>query len=170
MLRLIALAILLLVAGLAAFTGWKSREIALRFPATGRFVEVEGGRLHYAERLPDGAPRATVILLHGASGSQADVMAPLGDRLAAEGFRVLAFDRPGHGWSDRPDGRDDASPARQAQLVRQAAERLGVTRAIVAAHSLAGVMATNLAIEHKDFVAGLVLIAPVTHPWPGGIA
>ena len=169
-LRLIGLGFLLLIVGLAAFTQWKSAEIAARFPPTGQFVDVDGGRLHYTQRAAVGRERGTVVLIHGASGSQADMMIPLGDRLAALGFKVVAFDRPGHGWSDRPDGRRDASPARQAQLIRQGAEHLGIHQAIVVAHSLAGVLATNLAIEQLDFTAGLVLVAPVTHPWPGGVA
>ena len=166
---MIGLTLLLVIVGLAAFTQWKAADIAARFPPQGRFVDVDGGRLHYTERAAIGTERAVVVLLHGASGSQADIMLPLGDRLAQAGFRVLAFDRPGHGWSDRPGGRADASPRRQAQLIAQAAHNLGVSRAIVAGHSMAGAAATNLAIEHKDFTAGLVLIAPATHPWPGGI-
>ena len=44
-----------------------------------------------------------------------------------------------------------------------------VTRAIVVGHSLAGALAANFAIDHKEFTQGLVLVAPVTHPWPGGV-
>ena len=60
------------------------------------------------------------------------------------------------------------TPDRQAALIRASIEKRGVPRAIVVAHSLAGVVATNLALDHKDFVTGLALVAPVTHPWPGG--
>ena len=45
---------------------------------------------------------------------------------------------------------------------------LNIDTAICVGHSLSGVLATNLAIDHKSLVAGLVLLAPVTHPWPGG--
>ena len=84
--------------GAAAFTWWQSGVIAKSFPPTGAFVDLGGGtRVHYTERRPIGPPLDTVVLLHGASGNQADVMLPLGDRLAAAGFRVLAPDRPGHG-------------------------------------------------------------------------
>jgi pimeloyl-ACP methyl ester carboxylesterase len=132
-------------------------------------VEVEGLRLHYTELLPQGRARGVVLLLHGASGNQADVMAPLGPGLAAQGFRVIAFDRPGHGWSQRPPGAEQASPARQVTLIRKGLSKLGVEHAIVAGHSLAGALAANFAIDHKAFTRGLVLIAPVTHPWPGGV-
>jgi pimeloyl-ACP methyl ester carboxylesterase len=93
----------------------------------------------------------------------------LGERLAA-GYRVILVDRPGHGWSDRPDGREDASPARQAALIHQALARLGVSRAVILGHSWAGALATAYALAYPNETAGLVLLAPVTHPWPGGVS
>ena len=154
-----------------AYTSWQTGVLDRRYPPEGAFVEIgDGARLHYTERKPVGVERAVVLLLHGASGNQADVMLPLGDRLAAAGFRVLAFDRPGHGWSDRPDGRADASPARQAELLRRGLDRLGVHHAIVLGHSWSGALAANFALDQPDFTQGLVLVSPVLYPWPGGIA
>ncbi len=84
-----------------AYTDWQTGVLDRRYPPDGTFVDIgDGAQLHYTERKPVGVARAVVLLLHGASGNQADVMLPLGDRLAAAGFRVLAFDRPGHGWSE----------------------------------------------------------------------
>jgi pimeloyl-ACP methyl ester carboxylesterase len=157
-----------ILGGLAAYTAIMSARIAAQFPPRGKFVAVEGGRLHYLEKPAKGATRATVLLLHGASGSGSDMMLPLGDGLAARGFRVLAIDRPGMGWSDRPDGRADADPARQAALIRQALDHLDVKSVIVVGHSLAGMAATALALDDADITRGLVLVSPVTHPWPGG--
>ena len=157
-------------AALFGFTAWQSARIAAQFPPQGQFVDVPGGRIHLTQRQPQGGVRASVVLIHGASGNQADMMIPLGDRLAAKGFRVIAVDRPGLGWSDRPDGRADASPARQAIVIRQALEKIGVAHAIIVTHSLAGALGTNFALDQSDFTQGLVLIAPVTHPWPGGVA
>ncbi len=157
-----------LVGGLVAYTHVMSALIAATYPPTGQFVAVDGGRLHYLEKSPSGATRGTVLLLHGASGSAADMMIPLGDGLATRGFRVIAMDRPGLGWSDRPDGRADAEPARQAALIRQGLDALGVTNVIVVGHSLAGMAACALALDDADITRGLVLIAPVTHPWPRG--
>ena len=162
--------VLLCVAGLGIFSAVAAKRIADRFPPVGKFVAAGNGRLHYTERLPVGPARATVVLLHGASGNQADVMVPLGDRLATLGFRVIAPDRPGHGWSDRIEGTAAASPAVQARLIRQGLDRLGVRHAIVLGHSLAGALAVNFALDQADLTDGLVLVSPVTHPWPGGIA
>lgn len=154
-----------------AYTAWQTAMLDRRYPPGGGFVEIgDGARLHYTERRPAGVARAVVLLLHGASGNQADVMLPLGDRLAAAGFRVLAFDRPGHGWSDRPDGHGDASPARQAVLIRRGLDRLGVDHAIVLGHSWSGALAADFALDQSDLVQGLVLVSPVLYPWPGGVA
>ena len=158
------------VFGLYGYTGWQSARIAGRFPPQGVFVDVAGGRLHLVDKMPQGEPRATVLLIHGASGNLADMMLNLGPRLLARGFRVVAIDRPGLGWSDRPDGAADASPARQVQLIRQAMDKIGVIHAIVLGHSLGGMAAINFALDQTDFTQGLVLVAPVSHPWPGGIA
>ena len=161
---------LLLVCGWS-YTGWQTGSLDRRYPPQGAFVDIgEGARLHYTERTPVGVERAVVLLLHGASGNQADVMLPLGDRLAAAGFRVLAFDRPGHGWSDRPDGHADASPARQAVLIRRGLDRLGVHHAIVLGHSWSGALAANFALDQSDVTQGLVLVSPVLYPWSGGVA
>jgi len=168
MFTLIVVLLGLVIAGLALYTAIMDARIAAAYPPRGAFVEVPGGRLHYTEMEPAGAPRQTVLLLHGASGNEADMMLPLGDRLVAAGFRVIAMDRPGLGWSDRPDGRADANPTRQAALIRAALDRLSVASVIVVGHSLAGMASCALALDDADIVRGLVLVAPVTHPWPGG--
>lgn len=160
--------LLLVSAGVVAtivLAVWAER----RFPAEGRFIPVTGGRLHVLERGPAQAEGALpVLLLHGASGNARDMMTALGETVGAT-RRVIAFDRPGHGWSDRPGGRADADPGRQAALIREALSAMGVQRAVVVGHSWSGALATRLALDAPDLVAGLVLLAPVTHPWPGGV-
>lgn len=168
--RRLAVGVAATVAGLAVFARVEAARIAAAHPPTGRFMAVDGGRLHYTERAPVGQDRGTVLLLHGASGNQADVMLALGDRLAAQGFRVIAPDRPGHGWSDRPDGEADASPARQAALLRQGLHTIGVDHAIVLGHSWSGALAVAFAVDMPAFTDGLVLVAPVTRPWTTGVA
>lgn len=159
-------AILTGLAGLAwAASGLIGAQMARRHPPVGSFVEVDGGRLHYVER--PGAPgqRRAVVLLHGASNHQADLMNELAPRLA--GARLIAIDRPGLGWSDRIAGRAMADPARQAAVVIEALGKIGVEEAILVAHSLAGAMAARIALERPDMVKGLVMLAAVSHPWPG---
>jgi pimeloyl-ACP methyl ester carboxylesterase len=156
--------VLAVCAGATLIGRW---AIERSYPPAGRFVDVDGGRLHVVELGPADAP--PVLLLHGASGNLGDIRLALGERLAAR-YRVILVDRPGHGWSDRPDGAEDASPARQAALIRQALTNIGVTKSIVVGHSWSGALATAYTLAYPDAVSGLVLLAAVTHPWPGGVA
>jgi pimeloyl-ACP methyl ester carboxylesterase len=142
--------------------------IVRRFPPDGCFVDVQGGRLHYLEAAPDpGEARGTVVLLHGASSNAADSMLALGRSLSAR-YRVIAFDRPGHGWSDRIAGGAAATPAVQAALIAEAMRSLGVRRAVVVGHSLSGAVVPHFALDHRDVTGAIAIVAGVTHPWPGG--
>src|ERR671913_333297 len=165
LLGVLAAVALVLIAGAVA-TFFIARSIEARYPPHGRFAEVAGGRLHYVELGPGRAAQGTILLLHGASGSSGDTIAALGEPLSKR-FRVIALDRPGSGWSDRI-GADASSPAVQGRIIREFLDGIGVKRAIVVGHSWAGALATNLALDHADLVSGLVLLAPATHPWPGG--
>jgi pimeloyl-ACP methyl ester carboxylesterase len=152
---------------LALITAGGVHMIEETHPPPGRFVEVEAGRLHVLELgPPDGPP---VVLLHGAGTNLEDMRLALGDRLAAS-FRVILIDRPGHGWSDRPGGSMDASPSRQAKLTHQALAHMGIKRAVLVAHSWSGALATAYALDYPESVSALVLLAPVTHPWPMTVA
>jgi pimeloyl-ACP methyl ester carboxylesterase len=154
-----------------------ARRIEAAHPPVGRFVEVTGGKLHVLDlATPADTPNAgeshalwPVVLVHGASGNLGDLKLGLGDRLA-QTRRVVLIDRPGHGWSDRPGGKADALPARQAALIAQALDGIGLDRFVLVGHSLGGTVATALAHAYPERVAGLVLLAAVTHPWKGGLA
>lgn len=162
------LVLALVAAGLLA-TWIITLVVEARYPPAGWRVAVEGGHLAVIEAGPgDGAPsRGTVVLLHGASANAMDPMLAIGKRLAGDGFRVLSFDRPGFGYSDRiaPDA---ASPAVQARLIGEALTAMKVGPALIVGHSWSGALATALALDHPEQVAGLALLAPVSHPWPGG--
>src|SRR5262245_16344116 len=135
MILIVVLAAAALLGGLALFTALSVRSIEQAHPPAGRFVEVAGGRIHLVELGP--RDRAPVVLLHGASGNLEDMRLALGERLA-ERHRVVLLDRPGHGWSDRLGGSADASPARQAALVHEALQRIGIRRAVIVGHSWSG--------------------------------
>jgi pimeloyl-ACP methyl ester carboxylesterase len=145
-----------------------ARTVEARYPPLGHFLDVGAGRLHLVERKPEGRSLGTVVLIPGASSSVADPMMALGDRLAAKGYRVVAIDRPGQGWSERIGGPEAAAPARQAAVLAEALHRLGIVNAVAVGHSWAGAVLPNLALDHADVVGATLYLAPVTHPWPGG--
>ena len=81
----------------AVLNRWLAREAERRNGPRGQFLAVNGVRLHYVER-GTGTP---LVLLHG-NGSMIDdfLCSGLID-LATEKYRVIAFDRPGFGYSKR---------------------------------------------------------------------
>ncbi len=153
-------------AGGLATTGYVKAEAEARHPPQGRFVEVPGGRMHLVDTGEPFAGAPTILLIHGASSLHADLFHVFGTRLRPRA-RVVAIDRPGHGWSDRLGGREMADPARQADAIIAAMTAIGVSRFTIIGHSLAGAVSTRIALERPDLVKGLVLLAAVTHPWPG---
>jgi pimeloyl-ACP methyl ester carboxylesterase len=171
MIVIVFLAVAGLLGILAAVTALGVVWIERAHPPAGRFIEVSGGRLHVVQLGASnaGPDRPAVVLIHGASGNLEDMRLALGYRLSAR-YRVILIDRPGHGWSTRGSGLEQASPARQAALIHEAVAELGISRAVIVAHSWAGSLATAYALRYPDAVTGMVLLAPATHSWSTGIA
>src|SRR5690606_6473045 len=125
--------------------------------------EAHGVRLHVRKAGRSDAPR--VLLIHGASANLLELWGPLADPLAAD-FHVVAYDRPGMGHSTRAR-RNGHALAHQAALAAKVLESVGGGPSIVVGHSLGSAVALRLALDHPQLVAGLVLIAPASHPYPG---
>jgi pimeloyl-ACP methyl ester carboxylesterase len=122
-------------------------------------LEVNGVRLHYVER-GSGAP---LVLLHGNGSMIQDFESSGLIDLAAKDYRVIVFDRPGFGHSDRP--RNVVwTPAAQAELISSALHRLGVSHAIVLGHSWGASVAVALALKYPKLVQGLVLASGYYYP------
>lgn len=132
------------------------------FPPEGQIITVAGLQVHafVAGAGPD------LILIHGASGNLRDFTFSLIPQLTAR-YRVIAFDRPGLGWSD-PLPENNISPAAQAAHLRRAADQLGVEAPIVMGHSYGGAVAMAWALDNPD-TSALVLVSAATMPWDGGI-
>ena len=142
---------------LAAVLGCRAPAIpeSQRFPAgtrlTAREVLVQGRRIRYVET-GRGTP---VVMIHGLGASLyawRKNLAPL----AAAGFRVIAFDLPGFGFSDKTaTGYDNESYARVTVALL---DSLDIADAVLVGHSMGGAIAAQVAIDHPERVRGLVLI------------
>lgn len=153
------LAMLVLVFGaLVLFTVRTARRVEHAVPPIGRFIDVDGGRIHYVDE-GVGQP---LLCLHGLAGQMRDFTHSLRDRLTRD-YRIVIIDRPGSGYSTRPP-QASAAIRDQAETIARFAEAIGLKRALVVGHSLGGAIALSLALNHPDLVAGLALIAPATHP------
>ena len=123
------------------------------------FTLVDGVRIHYQEAGDEKAP--PVILIHGFISSNliwSHVLLPL----ARKGFRVIAPDLPGYGYSDKPA---DAkySIAEQARAVVAFMDRLRIKKAIIVGASYGGAVAATIALDHSERVHKLILIGAVTN-------
>ena len=136
--------------------GWK--------PVDDQFITVEGIRLHYVSK---GAGQA-VVLVHGNPGFLQDYSAVVAD-LVSRNFRAVAFDRPGHGLSQRPT-HQEATPEVQARLLHQALIKLGISKPILVGHSWGGTLVLNYALQYPDEVSGIVLLAPAAYPERAGFS
>jgi pimeloyl-ACP methyl ester carboxylesterase len=136
-------------------------------PPQGRMLEVSGGSLHVVDIGPRDAG-LPIVMLHGASSNLEVMRRPVGERLAKT-HRVILIDRPGHGWSTR-ERLSDSTPGPQARMIDEALQKLGVQSAIFVVHSWSGALGLRIALDHPDRVAGLVMLAPVAYPWPGGVS
>lgn len=141
------------------------------YPPTGQFVTVGGQRVH--AHIEGSGP--DLVLIHGASGNTRDFTFAFVDRLKDD-YRVIVFDRPGLGWSDRVS--DDfggafntaaESPVQQAAFLQAAADELGVRNPIVLGHSYGGAVALAWGLNRPDDTAALVVLSGASNPWPGGL-
>jgi pimeloyl-ACP methyl ester carboxylesterase len=128
-------------------------------PPTGRFVEIDGVRLHYVER-GQGEP---LVLLHGNGSMIQDFQSSGLINMAAKHYRVIVFDRPGFGHSERPRS-TIWTPEAQADLIHAALRRIGVSRATVLGHSWGASVAVALGLKYPDAVGGLILASGYYYP------
>ncbi len=141
--------------------------IQYRFPAKGKAVEVTGATLNVLDIGPRDASGPPIVLIHGASSNLEAMRRPLGDRLAVH-HRVILIDRPGHGWSSA-SAEETSTPAAQGRMIEDALKKLNVGPVVLVVHSWAGALGARMAIDYPERLAGLVMLAPVTHPWEGGV-
>jgi pimeloyl-ACP methyl ester carboxylesterase len=137
----------------------RARKAERENPPAGRFVEVDGVRLHYIEK----GKGPAVVLLHGNTVFLQDFIGSgLFDRLA-EHHRVIAFDRPGFGYSERPRDRLWTAQA-QAVLLQQALAQIDVEQPVLVGHSWGTLVALGLAVNFPAYARGLVLISGYYYP------
>lgn len=158
---------LALIVALIVWSYWHERQVTREKPPAGQFYETSRGRVHAILRGEDvPAPKSPIVLVHGSMTNALDMEIDLAGRLDRE-RPVFIPDRAGLGYSDRPE--DGWRLDVQAAMIREAVLAAGLEKPILLGQSFGGAVALRYALDHPDEVAGLVLVAPVTHPWPGGV-
>jgi pimeloyl-ACP methyl ester carboxylesterase len=147
------------LAATAVYNQLRARQAEADNPPLGDFLEVDGVELHYLES-GEGAP---IVLLHGNGAMAQDwVASGLLDQLALK-HRVIAFDRPGFGHSERPRTTVWTAEA-QARLIAEALRQLGIERPLVVGHSWGALVTLALALDNPGKLAGIVLLGGYYYP------
>jgi len=139
---------------------------AQRYPAgtafRAQYRTVDGTRL----RLIDSGNGTPVVFIHGFGASIYGWRYQLPPTVTA-GYRVVAFDNRGFGFSDKPA--HGYTNAAYAHLVVSLLDSLGIASAVLVGHSMGGAIAAEVALTYPDRVRGLVLIDAAGYGvrWPG---
>ncbi len=168
--KLMILGIAIVTASCAAYvegSNVKMNKSALKeTPPSGEFIDVEGTQVHY--QIVGSGP--DLIMIHGAGGSLRDFTFSIVDKLKSD-FRIILFDRPGHGYTERIAARAQLgeSPAEQSNLIFSAAKRIGVKDPIVLGHSFGGAVAMSYVLNNPEDAKALVMVAGVSNEWEGDL-
>ncbi len=145
-------------AGLAGFAGLTARRVEAALPPQGRFVEIDGNRIHYLEE----GSGPVILMVHGLGGQMRNFTYALVDRLK-DRFRIVVMERPGAGYSRRAPGAS-ARLSSQADVVAKFIGALGLGKPLLVGHSLGGALSLAVGLQHPKAVSGLALISPLTQP------
>lgn len=121
-------------------------------------VVVDGVKLNYVSA-GSGRP---VVLIHGNPGSVEDYTLAVVGRLS-QSYSVVAFDRPGHGYSERRDSMQTTVEI-QALIIREALQKLALEKPVLVGHSWGGSLVLAAAVAYGKDLAGIVLLAPAAYP------
>lgn len=138
---------------------WPESIHLIPHPEHSWFTRINGIRVHYQEAGEENAP--AIVLIHGFISSTAiwsDVFVSLADA----GFRVIAIDMPGYGYSDKPaDGQ--YTIGWQAQTIVGLLDRLEIDTATIVGASYGGAVAATIALDYPERVERLVLVGTVSN-------
>ncbi|WP_025101502.1 MULTISPECIES: alpha/beta hydrolase [Burkholderia] len=154
--QLIAIVVAIYVV-LFGFTQFTAYQVRRRFPPEGKFVDIDGDRLHYVD-YGSGPP---IVMVHGLCG-QLRNFAYLELPRLAQSHRVIVVDRAGSGRSTRGPG-SQANVYAQARTIARFIATLGLEKPLLVGHSLGGAIALAVGLDHPDSVSRIALIAPLTH-------
>ncbi len=148
--------------GRPADADWEKNRSAVFHAEHSLFTDVDGHRVHYQEAGPKDAK--PIILIHGFCSSTL-VWSEVLLKLVARGFRVIAPDLLGYGYSGKPRNAE-YTIASQSRMIVGLLDKLGFERAAVAGSSYGGAVAATVALDYPERVEKLILVGAVTNNAP----
>src|SRR5215218_7379552 len=139
----------------------KNRDVVFHSTHS-RFVDVDGVRVHYQEAGDENSP--ALVLIHGFASSTM-VWSKVFLALAEKGYRVIAVDMLGYGYSAKPRN-GEYTIAGQAKLLTRLLDALEIPRAIFVGSSYGGAVAATCALDYPDRVQKLILVGTVNNNRP----
>lgn len=130
--------------GLSFYSDRLARDAERQVPPDGRYIRVDGARLHYVDK----GTGPAIVMVHGLAGQLRNFGYGMLDILAKD-HRVILVDRPGSGYSTADEDREP-NIVEQAAIVARFIEALGIDRPLLVGHSLGGAIALALALDHPD--------------------
>ncbi|HEY6119644.1 MAG TPA: alpha/beta fold hydrolase, partial [Pyrinomonadaceae bacterium] len=130
---------------------WRTNRDLIFHSEYSRFANLQGRRVHFQDvgKL-DGVP---LILIHGFASSTL-VWSKVFLRLAAAGFRVIAVDLLGYGYSEKPR-RAEYTIEAQAEMIVGLMSHLEIGEAIIVGSSYGGAVAATCALDYPERVTKL---------------
>lgn len=141
---------------------WEENRTNVFHADYSQFADVDGVRVHFQEA--GRADARVVFLIHGFASSNL-VWSKVLLELAEQGFRVVAPDLLGYGYSAKPRNLE-YTIGRQAQMVVGLMNDLGIERANIVGSSYGAAIAATIALDHPSLVDKLVLVGAVTNNRP----
>ena len=126
------------------------------------FIDVDGVRVHYQEAGDRNAP--AMVLIHGFASSTL-AWSKVFLRLANAGYRVIALDMLGYGYSAKPRNGEYTIEG-QAKLLIRLLDALSIPRAIIVGSSYGGAVAATCALDYPERVEKLLLVGAVNNNRP----
>src|ERR1044071_1469591 len=139
----------------------KCRDVVFHSECS-RFIDVDGVRVHYQEAGDKYAP--ALVLIHGFASSTL-VWSKVFLKLAEAGYRVIAPDLLGYGYSAKPRNGEYTIEG-QARLLVRLLDALGIPRAIFVGSSYGGAVAATCGLDYPDRVEKLILVGAVNNNRP----
>jgi pimeloyl-ACP methyl ester carboxylesterase len=136
---------------------WLDHVHMLPHPTTSNFRVVDGIRIHYQEQFID-RDSEVIILLHGFCSSTY-TWKDCFNSLVEAGYRVIAPDLKGFGFSEKPIDKQ-YSIIHQVNMIVRLMDSLGIKKASFVGNSYGGAISMACALRHPERVKNLVLLAP----------